>query len=154
MKKVEPSRASINPIAAAMLDSIDKPIEYAPDSGKEALTSLPDDYKIPNYFKEDYSDYGRVEGASNTVNHPDHYQHISIGHKGKNMQNYEAVDVIEGILDSLDLGSKNSGTLSNVIKYILRAPFKNNEIEDFEKALWYLSRLVDNLKVNEENGKK
>ena len=31
----------------------------------------------------------------------------------------------------------------NVIKYVTRAGFKNNELEDLEKAEWYLNTLID-----------
>ena len=30
----------------------------------------------------------------------------------------------------------------NVIKYLTRAPYKGNEVQDLEKARWYLERLI------------
>ena len=61
------------------------------------------------------------------INHPQHY--------GKGI---EPIDIIE----SWDLNF----SLGNAIKYILRAPYKNNELEDLEKAKWYLEREIKRLK--------
>ena len=36
--------------------------------------------------------------------------------------------------------------LGNVVKYILRSEHKGNELEDLEKAAWYLNRQSENLK--------
>lgn len=33
--------------------------------------------------------------------------------------------------------------LGNAVKYILRAPFKGKEVEDLQKAKWYLNRIKD-----------
>ena len=55
---------------------------------------------------------------SDNVNHPAHYEHYSI----------EPINVCRTL--GFDLG--------NAIKYILRAPFKNSEAEDYRKAAWYL----------------
>ena len=65
------------------------------------------------------------------VNHPSHYQ-------SKN--GVEVIDVIE----SFDLGFN----LGNVIKYCLRCGKKNAEIEELEKAKWYLEREIQNRKAN------
>ena len=64
------------------------------------------------------------------VNHPSHYQ-----------QGIEPIEVIE----SWDLNF----SLGNVIKYTLRAPYKGKEIEDLEKAKWYLEREIIRLKKEE-----
>lgn len=61
------------------------------------------------------------------VNHPNHYQ-----------QGIEPIEVIE----SWDLNFN----LGNVIKYTLRAPYKENMIQDLEKAKWYLERELQRLK--------
>ena len=63
----------------------------------------------------------------NNIDHPKHYN------KG-----IEPIDIIE----SWDLNF----SLGNAIKYILRAPYKNNELEDLEKAKWYLEREIKRLK--------
>lgn len=70
------------------------------------------------------------------VNHPQHYQF------GKNNE-YEAIKVI----DAWNLGF----SLGNTIKYISRAgkKEKDSEIQDLEKALWYLQHHIDMLKTND-----
>lgn len=66
------------------------------------------------------------------VNHPIHY--------GGADNIYEAIKVIE----AWDLGF----CLGNTVKYISRAGFKSSstELEDLEKALWYLNRHIAKLK--------
>jgi hypothetical protein len=60
------------------------------------------------------------------VDHPHHYRGAT-GH--------EAIDVIEAWGLNFNLG--------NVVKYISRAGFKHDHLEDLEKALWYLKREVE-----------
>lgn len=68
----------------------------------------------------------------NKVNHPSYY--------GGESNPYEAIKVIEAW--GLDF------CLGNTIKYISRAGYKNpeTEIEDLEKAAWYLNHYIENLK--------
>jgi hypothetical protein len=63
------------------------------------------------------------------VNHPPHYTQ----HK------WEVIEVLEEYFPYDPL-------LFNVGKYILRSPYKGNELQDLSKALWYLSRKIDKLK--------
>jgi iron-sulfur cluster repair protein YtfE (RIC family) len=66
-----------------------------------------------------------------SVNHPSHY--------GGKDNTYEAIKVIEAW--DLDF------CLGNVVKYLSRAGKKSDKkVEDLEKALWYLSREIENLK--------
>ena len=67
------------------------------------------------------------EEANGNVSHPSHYN-----------QGIEAIDIIESWGLNFSLG--------NVIKYTLRAPYKGKEIEDLEKAKWYLEREIIRLK--------
>lgn len=67
-----------------------------------------------------------VKKARETINHPSHYN------KG-----IEAIDVIE----SWDLNF----SLGNALKYIVRAPYKSNTIEDLKKARWYVDREIERL---------
>lgn len=62
-----------------------------------------------------------------TVNHPNHY----------NIGGIEVIDFIE----SWDLNF----SLGNAIKYIARAPYKNDKIEDLKKARWYIDREIQRL---------
>ena len=61
--------------------------------------------------------------SSNTaVDHPPHY----------NVGKYEVIDVIEDWRLGFNLG--------NVVKYVARAEHKGKDLEDLEKALWYIQR--------------
>lgn len=66
------------------------------------------------------------------VDHPSHY----------NQGSYEVIDVIEDWNLNFCLG--------NAIKYIARSEYKGNEIEDLEKAVWYLNREIENKKLKKE----
>jgi hypothetical protein len=61
----------------------------------------------------------------NVVDHPPHYTAGPI----------EVIDIIEGFNLGFHLG--------NVVKYVLRSPHKGAEIEDLEKARWYLDRYIE-----------
>lgn len=67
-------------------------------------------------------DYGFDE--IDMVNHPLHYQH-----------GIEPIEFIESHNLNFNLG--------NVIKYVSRAPYKEAELEDLKKALWYLEREIE-----------
>lgn len=68
--------------------------------------------------------------GSDAVNHPDHYGGAGNPH--------EAIKVIEAWDLNFNLG--------NAVKYIARAGKKGDFITDLEKAIWYLSREIENLK--------
>lgn len=70
------------------------------------------------------------------VNHPSHY-----GGKGNP---YEVIKVCEA------WGLDNDAYLFNVVKYIARAGKKgeSKELEDLNKALFYLERRIKNLESN------
>jgi hypothetical protein len=68
---------------------------------------------------------------ANKVNHPVHY--------GKSVPDIECIDVVEHF-------NFNKG---NAIKYIWRAEHKGSEMEDLEKAIWYLKREVERIIRNE-----
>lgn len=67
--------------------------------------------------------------VNDSVDHPDHYQG----------QGIEVIDII----DSFDLDFYRG----NIIKYILRADKKGNEIKDLQKAKWYLDKLIQKMEV-------
>jgi len=64
------------------------------------------------------------------VQHPAHY---NFGH-------IEVIEVIE------DAGWGRDFCLGNAVKYILRSGHKGNELQDLEKAVWYLNRWIAKLK--------
>ena len=61
------------------------------------------------------------------VDHPDHYTSHPSG--------VEAIEITEYM----------SFCLGNAMKYIWRAGQKNDQIEDLEKAIWYINREIDRL---------
>ena len=67
--------------------------------------------------------------SDSRVNHPSHYN------KG-----IETIDYIESWNMDFNIG--------NVIKYVTRAGYKDNKLEDLEKAQWYLQREIQNAKRN------
>jgi len=70
----------------------------------------------------------KVKDRSNeSVDHPDHYQG----------QGIEVIDII----DSFELDFYRG----NIIKYILRADKKKNELEDLKKAKWYIDKLIQKM---------
>jgi hypothetical protein len=68
------------------------------------------------------------------VNHPKHY--------GGESNPYEAIKVIEAWNANFNIG--------NVLKYISRCGKKDVEIQELEKASWYLNREIENRKRMEE----
>jgi hypothetical protein len=77
-------------------------------------------------------DYALVQGevvvGSDPVNNPAHYTTGGI----------EVIDFIEA--------KKLGYNLGNVVKYIARADYKGNKLEDLRKAQWYLTRAIESLK--------
>lgn len=76
-----------------------------------------------------------MNATKSNVSHPAHY-------------NQGRIEVIEFIEDKL-LGFHRG----NAVKYIARAGLKNpeKEIEDLEKAQWYISREIERLRAIKEN---
>lgn len=62
---------------------------------------------------------------SDMVNHPPHY----------NTGGIEPIDYIE--VNNLDFH------LGNAVKYISRARYKGEYIQDLKKAIWYLNRAIE-----------
>lgn len=76
------------------------------------------------------------ETKDKMVSHPDHYQ------SGK----YEVIDIIDEF--TKDLSGTEAVCTANAIKYILRWK-KKNGIQDINKAIWYLTHLVEHLEIKE-----
>lgn len=67
---------------------------------------------------------------TDNVDHPKHYTNGSI----------ETIDMIEVIIAPYD--PVTGWCIANVVKYVSRAPLKNNLAEDLKKARWYLDRAI------------
>lgn len=71
------------------------------------------------------------------VNHPDHY----------NSGGIETIDYVDQI--TKDYPGDEASSIGEVIKYVSRAPLKNNKLEDLEKAAWYLHHAIKLVKRKE-----
>jgi len=76
------------------------------------------------------------EEEQDVVNNPDHY----------NTGNIECIDAIEESMSSVAFKGYLKG---NCMKYLWRYDYKGKQVEDLEKAGWYLNKLTD--MVEEEN---
>ncbi|RIN77808.1 DUF3310 domain-containing protein [Staphylococcus simulans] len=99
------------------LDGIEEPFIL---TDKDYFDKLPLSHKKTQHSED-----------SDNVNRPSHY----------NQSNIEVIDIMEALPS--EYTHKTLISLSNVIKYIFRAPFKNGK-EDLKKAQWYLQRAVNN----------
>jgi hypothetical protein len=71
---------------------------------------------------------GKTQPPKETVNHPEHYGGDTT---------YEAIKVVEAWRLDFCLG--------NAAKYICRAGRKGNELEDLQKAAWYINRRIQQI---------
>ena len=71
-------------------------------------------------------DMGLDRADDDPVNHPSHY---------KQYTGFEVIDITEQL-------NFNRG---NAVKYILRAGFKDDEMEDLRKAQFYINREIERL---------
>lgn len=67
-----------------------------------------------------------MENNKEWVNHPTHYQ-------SKN--GMEVIDVIDNFELNFNLG--------NAVKYILRCGKKDNDIQELNKAIWYINHEIE-----------
>lgn len=78
------------------------------------------------------------ETQDKMVSHPDHYQSET---------GLEVIKVIEAF--TFDLKGIEAVDTANVLKYICRWN-KKNGLQDLEKAMWYLTHLIDHVKKLQE----
>lgn len=50
-------------------------------------------------------------------------------------------------IETIELTEHMNFCLGNVIKYVMRAPYKGKQIQDLEKAAWYLNREINRLRA-------
>ena len=109
-----------------------RPNEKPSVIAKATGVSIQSVYQIKHIHKKEQIADGLIKSSpkkevKDNVNHPAHYKTGGI----------ETIDFIEAKSLSYNLG--------NVVKYITRADYKGNKIEDLKKAQWYLNREVSNL---------
>ena len=81
-------------------------------------------------------DWGKDEGMEDMVGAPYHY----------NTGNIECIEAIEESMSSVAYKGYLKG---NCMKYLWRYDYKGKQVEDLQKAGWYLNKLTD--MVTEEN---
>lgn len=88
------------------------------------------DYHIP-----DETEISQISEKDDVISHPSHYT-----------QGIECMDYIES--------HKLNYARGNVIKYVTRAGLKDasKEVEDLEKARWYLDREIERVKKAKKDG--
>lgn len=91
------------------------------------------DFNIIDKNINNDSEEPALESASDMVNHPSHYADTDLP--------VEVIDIIEPTIKNYP--SEVGYHIGNVIKYLLRAPYKNNLKEDVSKAEFYLKRAKD-----------
>ena len=69
------------------------------------------------------------------VNHPPHY----------NAGRFETIDVREDIAQFYP--SVQATLVSDILRYLSRAPHKGRKLEDLRKAQWYLVRLIEKIEA-------
>lgn len=67
------------------------------------------------------------------VNHPAHYRAHPSG------------------IETIEITEHETFLRGNILKYVLRAPYKGNELQDLEKAEFYLRREIKRLKNHEKD---
>ena len=72
-----------------------------------------------------------MESFSDPVNHPSHHP-LHLG------------------LELIDLTEQMNFNKGNAVKYITRSGFKSDEIQDLEKAAWYIAREISRVKKLQE----
>ncbi len=82
------------------------------------------------------SDFANVQAGSavqhDPVNSPKHYQSHPSG------------------IETIQITEHMGFSLGNVIKYVLRAPYKGKQLEDLKKAQWYLAREIERIESGRE----
>lgn len=71
-----------------------------------------------------------MEEEDEAVNHPNHYYHPS------------------GV-EAIQITRHESFLRGNILKYVLRAPYKGNELEDLKKASVYLQWEIERLETEQ-----
>lgn len=124
---------------------------------KDFKNEVADIYTNPEKFKEVRDDLGESQleqsimdvyatkinslpedAKIDMVNNPQHYKTGKI----------ECIDCISAVVSMYD--GEQAYDVGQIVKYLYRAPTKQNFMQDLRKAQWYLNRLIDTAsKTNE-----
>ena len=85
-------------------------------------------------LNEDYDEYMAIMNTKeDVVNNPSHYT------SGK----YEAIDIIEDV--TKDLRGLQAFACGNALKYVIRHNKKGKSIEDLNKSIFYIKKMIKDL---------
>ena len=79
----------------------------------------------------------RLEEEKDMVNSPAHYNKAGI----------ETIDIIQSVTKD----GFETYLQGNILKYLCRYRYKQNAVEDLEKARWYLNRLIETVGENKDD---
>lgn len=114
-----------------MTDETFKPVQVIPMD--DAVNTENSDKKLEKNIMEIYTTkINSIPEAAkiDMVNHPLHYQ------TGK----VQCINCMESVAKMYD--GEFAVSVSQVIKYLYRAPTKQNFMQDLKKAQWYMNRLI------------
>lgn len=75
---------------------------------------------------------------NDSVNHPTHYNKGSI----------ETIEFVDQVC--AHYFGDEAFSVGNALRYLARAPHKNNKLEDIRKAIWYLQHTVERIVSKEQ----
>ena len=93
--------------------------------------------QIDESLMQVYLDMAEAEKEEDIVNEPYHY----------NTGNIECIDAIEESMSSVAFKGYLKG---NCMKYLWRYDYKGKQVEDLQKAQWYLARLLNQVVFENE----
>lgn len=76
---------------------------------------------------------------ADNVNHPPHYMWLN---------GIEVIDIVEPLADA------SGWNVACAVKYLLRCDHKGKDIEDMEKAAWYINREIERRKSRSGSTRK
>ena len=108
-------------------------LEEAEEAVNPIHRGLPSDIKTAAMAEANIPEEVRLQKQ---VDHPDYYNTLS-------------KETIESIKEGMTDPEFRGYLKGNILKYILRYPYKGMPLKDLMKAEWYLKRLIEELKGDE-----
>jgi dCTP deaminase len=125
------------PIAQIVFELLDRPTELAYSGKYQNQERGPQSAR-----HEDQPNIARSKLMDDAVNHPRHY----------NAGGIETIEMIDEVC--AHYSGDEAFSVGGAIKYIARAPHKNDKLEDLHKAAWYINHaiaIVENKKRERQN---
>lgn len=116
-------------IKGAVGSSLDPEIAIGANGPADPVFYVKEPTQLEFSFMNDYY-VPPVTPKADNINHPNHYTAGKI----------EVFDFIKAWGLSFAAG--------NVVKYVVRSPYKGKQLEDLKKARWYLDRLIEEAQKN------